>query len=299
VISSFIELLFPSLFTSNSFRIGEQKKLPLWSLASCYKAPMQPIAQLPQEICRQIAVVFCDIDDTLTVAGRIPAAAFGALWRAHEAGLRVVPVTGRPAGWCDHIARMWPVAAVVGENGALAFRMEGERMRRSYAPREPDAAERLAQIREQVLAEVPGCKVAADQPYREYDLAIDFAEEVPRLDDDAIDRIVQIFEQHGATAKVSSIHVNGYFGSYDKLSMCRRCAADLLGTELDPQRAIFVGDSPNDEPMFRFFPHAVGVANVRAWVHRMQTLPAYVTDAPGGEGFAEVIDLLLARRVSG
>jgi len=27
-----------------------------------------------------------------------------------------------PAGWCDLIARFWPVDAVVGENGALYFR---------------------------------------------------------------------------------------------------------------------------------------------------------------------------------
>jgi len=251
---------------------------------------------MPPRLCRQIEVVFSDIDDTMTNGGRIPVRAFDAVWRAHVAGLQVVLVTGRPAGWCDHLARMWPVGAVVGENGALAFRLEGERMLRVYSPRQPDAAQRLERIRAQVLAEVPGCKVAADQPYREYDLAIDIAEEVPRLDDQAIDRIVAIFESHGASAKVSSIHVNGWFGSHDKLTMCRRCAAELLKQELDLSCATFIGDSPNDVPMFRFFPHAVGVATVRAWSHRMDALPAYVTSAAGGEGFAELIDLLLASR---
>ena len=260
---------------------------------------MRPLREIPDQVCRQIELVYSDIDDTMTTAGRIAAAAYTAIWRAHEAGLAVVPVTGRPAGWCDHIARMWPVAAVVGENGALAFRLEGETMRRIWAPRQADAAARLEGVQEQVLREVPGCKVAADQPYRLYDLAIDIAEEVPRLDDAAIDRIVAIFAAHGATAKVSSIHVNGWFGSYDKLSMCRRAAAELLGSDLDRQRALFVGDSPNDVPMFRFFPHAVGVANVRAWTHRMEALPAYVTDAAGGEGFAELVDTLLAARTGG
>ena len=169
-------------------------------------------------------------------------------------------------------------------------------MRRLYAPRQADAAERLEQIRKEVLAAVPGCKIAADQPYREYDLAVDIAEEVPALDDSAIDRVVAIFERHGATAKVSSIHVNGYFGSYDKLSMCQRMAAELFGEALDPARATFLGDSPNDVPMFRYFPHAVGVANVRRWTHRMAALPAYVTRAEGGEGFAEALRLILERR---
>ncbi len=259
-------------------------------------ATLRPAEEIPAEVCRRIRYVFTDIDDTLTLAGRVPAAAFAALWAAHDAGLRVVPITGRPAGWCDHLARMWPVAAVVGENGALAFALEGERMKRLWAPRQGDAPARLERIREEVLAAVPGCQVAADQRYREYDLAIDIREEVPALDDAAIDRIVEIFERHGAVAKVSSIHVNGYFGAYDKLTMCKRCLPELLGEELDPERAVFLGDSPNDEPMFRFFPHAVGVANLRAFAHRMKALPRYLTRGEGGHGFAEFLALLLARR---
>ena len=257
---------------------------------------MRPLTELPDEICRALETVFCDIDDTLTTGGRLPSAAFAALWRAHEAGVKVVPVTGRPAGWCDHLARMWPVAAVVGENGALAFALIAGKMRRLFAERPPDAAQRLAAIEREVLAQVPGSKVAADQPYRSYDLAIDFCEEVPRLDEEQISRIVEIFQRHGATAKVSSIHVNGWFGHFDKLSMCRRCSVEFLGSALDPERATFVGDSPNDVPMFRFCPHAVGVANVEEMAHRMEVLPAYVTRARGGEGFAEFIDLLLGRR---
>jgi HAD superfamily hydrolase (TIGR01484 family) len=254
---------------------------------------LKPVQQLPAEVRGRIETIFTDIDDTLTTGGLIPAAAYAAVWRAREAGLQVVLVTGRPAGWCDHLARMWPVSAVVGENGALAFALQGERMRRLFAPRPDDAAARLEQIRREVLEQVPGCAVAADQPYRQYDLAIDIREEVAPLDDGAIDRIVASFERHGATAKVSSIHVNGWFGSHDKLTMCRRCSQELLGRELDPGRATFVGDSPNDVPMFRFFPHGVGVANVRQWTHRMAALPAYVTAAAGGEGFAEAVEVIL------
>jgi HAD superfamily hydrolase (TIGR01484 family) len=258
--------------------------------------PLCAVQQIPSDVCRRVEYVFTDIDDTLTLRGRIPAAAFAALWRAHDAGLKVVPITGRPAGWCDHLARMWPVTAVVGENGALAFAMIDERMRRLYAPRIADAPARLEAIRDEVLAAVPGCKVAADQAYREYDLAIDFCEEVPPLDGAAVDRIVAVFTQHGATAKVSSIHVNGWFGDYDKLTMCRRCLRELLGVELDPARALFLGDSPNDVPMFRAFPHSVGVANVRRFAGRMEALPAYVTLAEGGEGFAEAMSVVLERR---
>jgi hydroxymethylpyrimidine pyrophosphatase-like HAD family hydrolase len=113
----------------------------------------------------------------------------------------------------------------------------------------------------------------------------------------AIDRIVTLMEAEGLTAKVSSIHVNGWFGSYDKLSMSRLLLAEAFGIDLDATQGSFVyaGDSPNDAPMFAYFERSVGVANVRDFVDRIATLPAFVTAAPGGEGFAELTDLLLGR----
>jgi hypothetical protein len=264
---------------------------------------MKPISHWPPAPRRAVTHVLCDIDDTLTLGGRLPAAAYSAMETLTEAGLHVIPVTGRPAGWCDHIARMWPVAAVVGENGAFYFRYDGEnrRMIRRYArSREARAADRrrLEEIRKRVLVEVPGCAVAADQAYREADLAIDFCEDVAPLPMDAVDRIVACFTDAGARAKISSIHVNGWFGDYDKLTMTVRLFAEVFGVTLESvrQRVVFVGDSPNDAPMFAYFPHAVGVANVKPFVERIEALPAWVTTAEGGYGFAEMAELLLAGR---
>jgi hypothetical protein len=119
--------------------------------------------------------------------------AYQALERLRKAGLAVVPVTGRPAGWCDMIARLWPVDAVVGENGAFYFRC-GERagMVRLFAkPSHERAADRarLECLRAVVLSKIPRARVAADQLYRESHLAIDFAEDGPELSDAEIDRI--------------------------------------------------------------------------------------------------------------
>jgi HAD superfamily hydrolase (TIGR01484 family) len=245
--------------------------------------------------------VFCDIDDTLTTDGRLTADAYAALERLHAAGLAIVPITGRPAGWCDHIARMWPVAAVVGENGAFYFAYDRAARRLEKRFRD-DAAERarnrarLAAVRDRILAEVPGAAVASDQGYREVDLAIDYCEDVPPLGPPAIDRIVAIMREAGLTAKVSSIHVNGWFGEYDKLGMTRTLARERFATDLDARRAeyVFVGDSPNDAPLFAYFPHSVGVANVRRFAGRIDAWPAYVTRAAAGAGFAEVADRVLA-----
>ena len=248
--------------------------------------------------------VFCDIDDTLTTDGRLTAQAYSALERLHEAGLRVVPVTGRPAGWCDHIARMWPVDAVVGENGAFYFRYEraARRMQRRYVDPEATRArhrERLEAVAAEVVQAVPGAAIAADQRYRETDLAIDFCEDVPRLSATDVQRIVALMENHGLTVKVSSIHVNGWFGHYDKLAMTRLYLRECQGVDLDAARAdyVFAGDSPNDAPMFGFFPHAVGVANVSDFADRLTHAPAYVTRARCGAGFSELADCILAALV--
>jgi hypothetical protein len=265
------------------------------------RSMLTPFHEFPSELKKGIRFVLTDIDDTLTLGGLLPSAALAAMERLRDSGREVIPVTGRPAGWCDHIARMWPVAAVVGENGALYFRYDRtlRRMQRRYfkTPEERRAdRRRLDELKSFILAEVPGCAVSADQGFREADLAIDVCEDVPPLAPEAVDRIFAIFEQAGAQAKISSIHVNGWFGAYDKLTMTRRLFEEVFGEELDAVtgQVIFVGDSPNDQPLFACFPHSVGVANVRRFAERMAALPAWVTRAEGGDGFAEMAAVLLA-----
>lgn len=261
---------------------------------------MQPLSAFTANARRAIRGVLCDIDDTVTSDGRLTATAYSALERLRAAGLVVVPITGRPAGWCDHIARMWPVDAVVGENGAFYFRYDPatRTMRRQFTDPPPIRAQHraaLTAIAAEILAAVPGAAIAADQPYRETDLAIDFCEDVPRLPEAAVEHIVAIMQSRGLTAKISSIHVNGWFGNYDKLAMTRRLFAECFDTDLDAARAhyVFAGDSPNDAPMFGYFPHAVGVANIRAFSGRLAHEPAYVTDGTAGAGFVELVNTLL------
>jgi len=249
-------------------------------------------------------ILFCDIDDTMTTHGLIPRETFEALWNAREAGLRVVPVTGRPAGWCDHIARMWPVDGVIGENGAFYFRKTDSGIIRVHVFTASERAQnraKLEQIRLEVLAEVPGCGIASDQAYREYDLAVDFCEDVPRLDEKSIEKIVSIFSRHGAIAKISSIHVNGWFGDYDKLSMAKRYIADVDNRDFNTCSSdyAFVGDSPNDEPMFEAFPVSFGVANITPFLPRLRHHPTHITASEGGAGFAEVVQTILEDRSQG
>lgn len=264
---------------------------------------MRPLNEFPAADAAKVTTVFTDIDDTLTTDGYLPAAAYAALEDLRDAGIHVAAVTGRPAGWCDMIARFWPVAGVVGENGAFYFAYDGakRKMQRAYFA---DAASRAANgrkldhIRTRVLTEVSGAAISADQLYRESDLAVDFCEDVPALEDAAVIRIKQIFEEEGAVAKISSIHVNGWFGDYDKLLMSRRFTSEVLGFDMDAQKhtIVFCGDSPNDAPMFGFFPNACGVANVLDFQHKLEATPRWIASQKGGAGFVEIASFLLNAR---
>lgn len=261
---------------------------------------MRPISEFPAETAAEITTVFTDIDDTITSNGRLPFVAYRALEQLFDAGFDVVPVTGRPAGWCDMIARLWPVSGVVGENGAFYFSHDHQHkqmLRVFSASANQRAANRkkLRRIKKRILSEVPGCAVSADQHYRQTDLAIDFREDVTPLNDAAVAHIKQIFEEEGATAKVSSIHVNGWFGHYDKLSMSRRFAAEILGFDLDGNRdrIVFCGDSPNDAPMFGFFPNSCGVANILDFKGRLEAEPGWITQDKSSAGFVEIAEKLL------
>ena len=262
---------------------------------------MKPFDQFPENLKKRIGYVLTDIDDTLTNNGRLPAVVFAAMERLQSAGIKIVPITGRPAGWCDHIARMWPVDGLVGENGAFYFRYDdGQRkmQRRYFKPEKEriDDRRRMKKLEEEILRRVPASRLSVDQAYREADLAIDYCEDIDRLSDQDIDKIVKLFENAGARAKISSIHVNGWFGDYDKLTMSKILFKEEFGKNLADvkEQVIYTGDSPNDGPMFAYFPNSVGVANVRQFEGKMADLPAWVTEKEGGHGFAEMVNILLA-----
>jgi HAD superfamily hydrolase (TIGR01484 family) len=271
---------------------------------------MKLISDITREEARGIKYILMDIDDTLTRGGKLLASSYKALWELKEAGLKVIPVTGRPAGWCDLIAREWPVNGVVGENGALAFWEEQKdntsgkngRLPALKAEYHPDAVKNdhpaLAKIKAKALAEFPDLRQAKDQFARLFDLALDFAEEDPVLPLSAAERIKAIAIEEGAMAKVSSIHVNIWMGKYDKLSMTERFLSSRFGwaNGSGDREVVFVGDSPNDEPMFARFPLACGVANVRRYGDLIKHLPAYIASKECGDGFAEIAETILAKR---
>ncbi|OQW49337.1 MAG: HAD family hydrolase [Proteobacteria bacterium SG_bin7] len=255
---------------------------------------MKPISEFDP---KSVEIVFTDIDDTLTDSGQLGHVAYEALWRLKDKGFKVVPVTGRPAGWCEMIARFWPVDAVVGENGAFYFMYKNKKMRRYFSTslkKYRKEKRKLEKLEKEILKKIKGTAVASDQFCRLFDLAIDFCEDVKPLPIEAAVKIKKIFEANGAHAKISSIHVNGWFGNFNKLKTCLYWARQELGVDLKKhnKKALFVGDSPNDEPMFKFFENSFAVANIDKFLSQIEHTPKFVASKPGGQGFAEIVKRL-------
>ncbi len=262
---------------------------------------MKNLNAIPKALLQNIEILFTDIDDTITTDGQLSATAFESIWKLHESGVKVIPVTGRPAGWCEMIARFWPVNGIVGENGAFYFQYHNRQMKRWFARPEEQRKKDLLQLellKKKILNEVPGCAVSSDQFCRLFDLAIDFCEDVVPLPQNKIDQIVQIFKAAGAQAKVSSIHVNGWFGEFDKLSTTKVFLQDALQLKFESAQNMiaFCGDSPNDEPMFGAFNNSFGVANIRRFESQLKSKPSYVCESHSGEGFTELANAIIAAR---
>jgi hypothetical protein len=269
---------------------------------------MLPLSDWPLDERRGIRGVFTDIDDTLTTHGAITPDALAALGALRAAGLTVIAITGRPVGWSEPKARAWPVDAIVAENGAVALVSDQNSLTPASEGHQTlskiyqlDAAtrqahtRRLRQAAERVLREVPGVSLARDSAGRETDIAFDHAE-FASLTATQIDAIEAVLRAEGLHTTRSSIHTHGAVSPGDKWTGAMWAVRTLLGRDLTREldHWVAVGDSGNDEAMFRHFRHSVGVANIRLAAPRMQALPRYVTTAERGAGFAELSQALLA-----
>jgi HAD superfamily hydrolase (TIGR01484 family) len=259
---------------------------------------MLELKQWPIESRSTIRGVFTDIDDTLTEHGQVSAATVAALAALKQAGLTVMAITGRPVGWCEPFAKTWPIDAIVAENGAVALYGD-DKLYLQDAPTRQIHQKRMAEVTAHILAALPHARLAQDSAGRETDIAIDHSE-FHRLGDADIARVVQIMRDQGMCATVSSIHVNGWFGTHNKWVGAQWVLQALLGRDLQAELShwAYVGDSANDAVMFEHFQHSVGVANIALCAHQLHHLPRYITPSERGAGFVEVAQALLAARAS-
>ena len=260
---------------------------------------MKLLSSWPHTAREKIVGVFTDIDDTLTTEGAITADALQALQNLRAAGLMVIPITGRPVGWSIPFAATWPVNAMVAENGAVALLHDASK-NQVHKIYQQDLAvrthnfEQMQRIAQKILKEIPGTVIAQDSAGRETDIAFDHSE-FHQLTTSQIQQVVQLLQQEGLTATVSSIHINAWFGSHNKWQGAQWILKQLTGRDLKQEidRWVYVGDSTNDQIMFEHFTHSVGVANIRRFENELKHLPEYIATQERGAGFSEFANILL------
>jgi HAD superfamily hydrolase (TIGR01484 family) len=264
---------------------------------------MKPLAELKRH-APHIVGVLTDIDDTLTTRGKLTSETYNAMQALQNAGIKLMPITGGPASLALHAARLWPVNAAIGESGAVLYHHDGMQLHTQFWD---DATTRATQAfkREHTLRRfqeiLPRIQVASDQCFRLCDLAINYNEDLSdeeRLTEAEQAQVLALLHEEGYTVRQSSIHFNAWLGSYDKLPMSLRTLKSLWDVDIDKAREqwLYVGDAPNDEAMFEFFPLGVGVANIDRHLSKMRHHPAYLTNSEAGAGFTEVVNTLLTAR---
>lgn len=248
----------------------------------------------PPHLFRSIDFILTDMDETLTYQGRLAAATYMALERLRNVGVKVIPVTAAPAGWCDQMARMWPVESVIGENGGLFFRRNGVHdLQKIYwhdKAEQNQVFARLAAAKLQIMATVPKAEEADDQPFRLTSIAFKRSRNAA-LDD----QILAVMRANGLDSTINNLWVMGWIGGYDKLKAASRIMQQVYGVNVEEQKAriLYAGDSTNDAPMFSFFNHTVGVCTVLDYEAQIPKMPTWITDGPGGAGFVEIAEAVI------
>jgi hypothetical protein len=258
------------------------------------------VSSLPHEEAAHLRGLLFDLDDTVLTHGWLTQGAYDALWAMHDAGLLLIPVTGRPFGWAEVIARQWPVAGCIAENGSLYVVRDGASLRVSDSCDESerlDRRNRLEQLGARVRSAVPDARTTDDRYARRSDFTWDIGERA-HMPDERVAAIIREIESAGARWSRSSIHLHATFDGDDKASGAIRFCARELGEDEGSatSRFAFAGDSANDAPCFSAFRTTFGVDNVRSAIARLSVPPRYVASRPMGDGFAEIAEELLRKR---
>ena len=256
---------------------------------------MKPLSELKEEYLRKVKILLFDLDGTFISNDSLKSSTYRYLEKLRDNKIKTVVVTGRPAGWCDLIARWWPVNSVIGENGALSYSMLNGKMDRQFFNDKVNLEKSkglLDSLLDEIKAKFGEIHLAADQPFRQWDLALDVSEE-NSLSPNKVREIYDFCISRGANAAISNIHLNVWYGKYTKCDMALKIL-DNWNVKID--ECMYVGDSPNDSPMFKKFPISVGVKSVLDYSDFMKDYPSYVTKRDGNQGFEDLVDSILSTK---
>lgn len=253
-----------------------------------------------------ITWLLTDVDDTLTWQGQLPAQTLNALKLLRDVGVKVVGVTGACAGWCDQMAKLWPLDGVIGENGAFWMRRsESGFITHTLTPLDEMKRQQRALIERiaERLRDYPDVTFASDQAFRYCDVAVNTGQERTPLSTALCEQLladIRAIEVDGqvVNATQSSIHINAWLGQHTKRTSSEAyLRAHNHGQLPELSNIAYVGDSLNDEGMFEWLSTTFGVHNIRHVLSQLNHQPQWITDSNGGFGFAELAErIALAKR---
>lgn len=254
--------------------------------------PILNFADLPQHILDSIKLIATDMDGTLTVEGKFPAALGQALGDLQAAGLAVVIVTGRSAGWVSGLAHYLPIQGAIAENGGLFYSqpdVPGSVL--SNIPVLADHRAQLAQTFRQLQSHFPHLQTTADNAFRITDWTFDN----PGFDPKDLDKMARLCEEMGFDFTYSTVQCHIRPSGQNKQTGLLTVLEHHLPEQYHLNQVLTIGDSPNDQDLFdaQVFPHSIGVANLRHYLDHIEHHPQAITMSAEGLGFIEITKRLL------
>lgn len=240
---------------------------------------------------KNIRFVATDMDGTLTRRGKFTPALLQALEDLAAAGIEVLIVTGRSAGWVSGLATYLPVVGAIAENGGLFYpAYQDSPLALTPIPDITEHRLQLAKACDRLKSIFPQIQESGDNRFRITDWTFDVADFSPA----DLDKMTDLCNQMGWGFTYSSVQCHIKPLGQDKAAGVLQVLREYF-PEYTSAQVVTVGDSPNDESLFdaNYFPNSVGVANVLEYSDRLNHQPDYVTTAAEGDGFCELAGYLL------
>lgn len=267
-------------------------------------SPQSSLAAMAAALAPGLRAIATDMDGTLTRSGRFSSHLFLALERLQQAGIPVLIVTGRSAGWVSALVEYLPIAGAIAENGGLLYRRDRPEGQWLVDVTDPIAhrdalADVFGILQTEFHHHFPHLHPAPDNRFRITDWTFDLAD-LPGIDRQTLSAMGESLAALGWGFTYSAVQAHIKLPEQNKAAGLQR-AIELLWPGCSLDQILTIGDSPNDESLFdpALFPRSVGVANVRPYLSELLHQPAHITPSAEGEGFCELVAAILAHSFRG
>ncbi|ERT05337.1 HAD hydrolase, IIB family protein [Lyngbya aestuarii BL J] len=237
-----------------------------------------------------LRLIASDVDGTLTEGGKFSPKLITAIESLTQAGIEVILITGRSAGWVQALNNYLPVSGAIAENGGLFYGSKNDSPELLVSVSDlSEHRQQLAEVFKRLKYQFPDLKESTDNRFRLTDWTFD----VGGLSPSQLQTLAEMCHEQdwGFTYSTVQCHIKPQ--TQDKATGLLKVLSQYF-PKLSTENILTVGDSPNDESLFNpeKFPYSVGVANILHYTEYLNYKPTYVTIAEEVNGFCELAELL-------